>query len=178
MTERRFVLPEVVSTHFHLRPGDAVGDFGAGTGNFVGVLSRLVGPQGKVVAVEIQKNLMEKLQDRIRIEHLSNVSAIWGDMEEEGASKVESGSLDAAITVNALFQTEDKVTAIREMARTLRPGGKLFIVDWSESWSGLGPQPGQVLTKEAARDAAEMAGLTFEREFDAGDHHYGLAFRK
>lgn len=178
MDERRFVVPEVVSTHFHLRPGDSVGDFGAGTGNFVGALSRLVGPQGRVYCSEIQKNLVEKLNDKIRGEHLGNASVLWGDMEELGGTKIADGSLDAAVTVNTLFQTEDKETAIKEMARTLRPGGKLFIIDWTESWSGLGPQPGQVFSKADARDAAESTGLTFEREFDAGGHHYGLAFRK
>ncbi len=178
MTEKRFVVPEVVATHFHLRPGDTVGDFGAGAGNFTSVLSRLVGPQGRVYCSEIQKNLIEKLEDRVRSEHLSNVTVLWGDMEEIGATKIADGILDVAVAVNALFQTEDRETAIKEIHRTLRPGGKLFIVDWSESWSGLGPQPGQVFAKGDARDAAETAGFTFEREFDAGDHHYGLAFRK
>lgn len=178
MTEGRFVVPEVVSSHFHLRAGDAVGDFGAGTGFFANVLSRLVGHQGKVYCVEIQKNLVEKLSDKVRRDHLSNVEVIWGDLEEMGGSKISDESLDAAIIVNTLFQTEDRYLAVREMARTLRSGGKLFIIDWTESWGGLGPQPGTVLDKDEARAAAETAGLTFEREFDAGGHHYGIAFRK
>lgn len=178
MTEGRFVVPEIVSTHFHLRPGDTVGDFGAGTGFFASVLSRLVGPEGKVYCVEIQKNLVEKLSDKVRRDHLSNVEVIWGDLEEMGGSKISDESLDAAIIVNTLFQTEDRYLAVREMVRTLRSGGKLFIIDWTESWGGLGPQPGQVLDKDEARAAAETAGLTFEREFDAGGHHYGIAFRK
>ena len=98
-------MPEVVSTHFHLRPGDSVGDIGAGTGNFVGALSRLVGPQGRVYCSEIQKNLVEKLNDKIRGEHLSNASVLWGDMEELGGTKIADGSLYAAVTVNTLFQT-------------------------------------------------------------------------
>src|SRR5690606_23446266 len=119
----------------------SVGDFGAGTGFFASVLSRLVGHQGRVICSEIQKNLVDKLNDKIRSEHLSNVSVVWGDMEEEGGTKIESGILDAAITVNTLFQTEDREAAVREIARTLRAGGKLFVIDWTESFGGLGPQP-------------------------------------
>lgn len=178
MNEMRFVEPQIVSTHFHLRAGDVVGDFGAGTGNFAPVLSRLVGEEGKVYCFEVQKNLVEKLEDNIRANHLSNVSSAWVDIEEEGGTKLKDGMLDVAICVNALFQTEDKEAALKEITRNLRTGGKLFIIDWSESWGGLGPQPNHVLEKDDARAFAETCGLTFERDFDAGAHHYGLAFRK
>ena len=99
-------------------------------------------------------------------------------LEEMGGTKITDGTLDVAIMVNCLFQTEDKATAILEMGRTLRSGGKLFIIDWSESWGGMGPQVGQVVTEKEARAIAETAGFVFERTFDAGGHHYGLAFRK
>lgn len=178
MSETRFVVPDVVSSHFHLRPGDSVADFGAGNGSFMSVLSRLVGPQGQVYAIEIQKNLAETLSSRVRSERLSNVKVLWGDIEEEGGTKVESGVLDAALISNSLFQMEDKATALREVSRTLRSGGKLFIIDWSESWGGVGPQSSHVLTESEARDLAEAEGFTFERTFDAGSHHYGLSFRK
>lgn len=178
MIEQRFIVPEVVATHFHLRPGDQVADFGAGSGHFETVLSRLVGPEGKVVAVEIQKGLVEKLEDKIRRDHLSNVQVLWGDIEEVGGTKISDSSLDAAVMSNTLFQMEAKGVAIAEIYRVLRPGGKFFLIDWSESWGGLGPQPGQVLTVDDVRALAETAGFTFERTFDAGGHHYGLAFRK
>ncbi len=178
MTDRRFISPDIVATHFHLRTGDKVGDFGAGTGNFVGVLSRLVGREGRVYSAEIQKNLADTMSERIRKEHLGNVEVIWGDIEAPGGSKIEDGTLDAAVMVNALFQMDDRAAAAGEIARTLRPGGKFFIIDWSDSWGGMGPAPAQVLSPSAARSLAETTGFTFERDFDAGDHHYGLAFRK
>lgn len=178
MSEKRFVVPEVVATHFHVRPGDFVGDFGAGSGNFTSVLARLVGPQGKVYACEIQKNLVDKLAQKVLQEHLGNVEVVWGDFEETEGSTLGAGTLDLALMVNTLFQLERRDVAIDEVMRTLRPGGKFFLIDWSESWGGLGPQPGQVIPLAEARAVAESQGLTFEREFDAGDHHYGLAFRK
>jgi ubiquinone/menaquinone biosynthesis C-methylase UbiE len=178
MSSQRFMVPEVLATHFHLRPGDHVGDFGAGVGSFEPILSRLVGPTGRVYAVEIQKSLVEALVAKIQSGRLSNVEAIWGDLEADNGTKIKDGALDVVLMINCLFQLEDKPMAIREMMRALRSGGKLLIVDWSESWGGMGPQAGQVLTEADARDLMESEGLVFERSFDAGEHHYGLAFRK
>lgn len=155
-----------------------MGDFGSGAGNFAAVLSRVVGPEGKVYAVEIQKNLVETLVERARKERLTNVEILWGDLEEINATKISTGQLDAAIMVNCLFQIEDKATALQEVSRTLRSGGKLFIVDWSESWGGMGPQVGSVVSEADAKGLAETEGFVFERSFEAGGHHYGLALRK
>lgn len=178
MSDRSFIIPNVLVTNFHLRPGDKVGDFGAGLGNFAAALSRAVGSQGKIYACEIQRNLVEGLIDRASKERLGNLEVVWSDIEASNGTKIETGALDAGVAINLLFQIEDRAAALSEMARTLRPGGKFFLVDWSESWGGLGPQPGHLLSEASARSLAEAAGLTFERTFSAGDHHYGLAFRK
>lgn len=177
LQQGRFVVPDVVATHFHLREGDTVADFGAGSGYFLKTLSRLVGSEGTVHACEIQKNLIETMGEVVRRENLQNVEVHWCDVEEENGSKLAGDSLDTIIIVNSLFQFEDKDAALLEARRTLRPGGKLFIIDWSESFGGLGPQPAEIITANDARALAEKHGFTFERSFDAGDHHYGLAFR-
>ena len=176
--EGRFVDPEAVSTHFHIREGDAVADFGAGRGYFIPILSRLVGSAGRVYACEIQKNLVEAIGELARTQHLQNVEVLWCDLEVSQGTKIMDAALDVGLLVNTLFQIEDKPTTIAELARTLRSGGKLFVVDWSESFGGLGPQPEHVISADDARALCEGAGLTFERSYDAGDHHYGLAFRK
>ncbi|MFT7507456.1 MAG: ubiquinone/menaquinone biosynthesis C-methylase UbiE [Acidimicrobiales bacterium] len=174
----RFVEPGVVSTHFHIREGDTVADFGAGSGYFVDVLADLVGKEGTVYACEIQKDLSTKLGENARQKGLTQIHSLWSDVEELGGSKIPDGVLDAAIVVNAFFQFEEKGIALQEISRTMRSGGKLFIIDWSESFGGLGPQPGHVISEADAQVLAELQGFIFERTFDTGDHHYGLALRK
>lgn len=175
---KRFVDPNVVASHFHIREGDVVADFGAGSGFFVEVLARLVGQNGRVYACEIQRELVEKLGTLVRTKGLFAVDPLWCDMEVKGGVKIADGVLDVAIMVNTLFQLEEKEIALAEAARTLRSGGKFFVIDWSESFGGLGPQPNQVITAKQAQGLLESSGFVFERSFDAGDHHYGLAFRK
>ena len=174
----RFVIPDVVATHFHLLEGGLVADFGAGSGFFLKALSTAVGDSGRVFACEIQKQLVEKLGDLARVQGLGNVQPIWCDLEEPGGIKIGNGELDAAILVNTLFLIENKSVAIQEMARTIRSGGKFFVIDWTESFSGMGPQQSQVVTPADATSLLEANGFVFEREYPTGDHHYGLAFRK
>lgn len=174
----RFVVPEIVATHFHLKPGEKVADLGAGNGFFLKVLATAVGPEGKVYACEIQKNLVEKLGDFARLNGLSNIYPLWCDLEEVGGLKIPANTLDSAILVNTLFQFELKDVALAEIRRVLRPGGVLHIIDWTESFGGLGPQPEDVFTKEQAVDLAESQQFILEREYPAGDHHYGIAVRK
>lgn len=170
--------PRAVISHFHFRPGDVIADFGTGAGHYLGELSRAVGPSGRVYACEIQKSLVERITARIHEERLGNVHPIWCDLEQAEGTKLRSELLDAGILINTLFQIEDKKTALHEVARVLRKGGKLLLVDWSDSFGGLGPQPSHVITAADAKKILEEAGFVFEREFPAADHHYGMAFRR
>lgn len=174
----RFVQPEIVLSHFHLRPGETVADFGAGRGYFLPHLSRAVEASGLVYAIEVQKNLVEAAGDTVRQEGLENVRVQWCDLEEENGTRLQTNGIDAGCIINTLFQLEDKPAALTEIARTLVSGGRLFVIDWSESFNHLGPEPAAVVTETDVRALVETAGLVFERSFDAGAHHYGLAFRK
>jgi ubiquinone/menaquinone biosynthesis C-methylase UbiE len=174
----KFVVPEIVATHFHLKEGDSVADFGAGSGYYLKALSASVGLSGKVYACEIQKPLVEKLGDFARLNGLPNITTLWCDLEEMNGIKIKDNTLDAGILVNTLFQIGDKVTALAEMRRVLRPGAALHIIDWSESFGGLGPQVAAVVTKAMAIDLLETHGFAFEHEFPTGEHHYGFSARK
>ncbi len=174
----RFVVPNVVVTQFNLNEGDLVADFGAGSGFFMQPLSKSVGDDGKVYLCEIQKQLVETIGNLARQQGVGNVSALWCDLEEAGGIPIADSELDAAILVNTLFMIEDKETAIIEMARTMRQGAKFFVIDWTESFAGMGPQAERVITAIAATALIESHGFVLEREYPTGEHHYGLAFRK
>lgn len=175
---QRFVRPQIVATHFHLYQGDRVADFGAGTGYFLPALSKAVGNEGVVYACEIQKNLVDELTILARERGLLNTEAMWCDLETPNGIKLANGMLDAGVLINTLFQLEDKKAAFAEIVRVIRPGGKLFVIDWTESFGGLGPHSEHIVSEATAKTQVEVAGFTFERNFPAGEHHYGLAFRR
>jgi ubiquinone/menaquinone biosynthesis C-methylase UbiE len=170
--------PRAIITHLHLHSGDVIADFGAGVGHYLGALSNAVGGEGKVYACEIQKMLVERLTKRIHEERLLNTHALWCDLEAKGGTKLRDGLLDAGLLINTLFQIENKVASLTEIGRVIRKGGKLIVVDWSDSFGGMGPQPAHVLKEADTRALLEANGFTFERDFPAADHHYGLVFSK
>ena len=174
----QFVKPDVVITHFHIKDGDKVADFGAGSGFFMKALSARVGADGRVFALEIQKQLVEALGEQVRTLGLGNVDTLWCDLEEENGIPIPDNSLDAGVMVNTLFMFEDKETAIKECQRILRSGAPFYLIDWTESFRGMGPTVDMVVDKQAATDLLESNGFTLERDYPSGDHHYGLAFRK
>ena len=173
----KFIHPKQAVTHFHLRAGDVVGDFGAGVGNFTMQLAEAVGLGGKVYALEIQKNLLTTLSDNAQQKGFTNINALWCDMELLGGIKLNDNILNVGVIVNTLFQIENKNNFALEVKRVLKPGAKLFVLDWSHSFWGMGPQSDQVISEQAARDLFEQRGFTFDRSFSAGAQHYGLAFR-
>ena len=69
-----------------------------------------------------------------------NVSPVWCDLEEVNGIKLPNDSLDVGILINTLFQLEEKTVALTEMRRVLKRDGVLHIIDWTESFGGLGPQ--------------------------------------
>lgn len=172
----QFIVPEQAVTHFHLHDGDVVADFGAGSGFFEKALAKAVGT-GTVYAIDIQKQLVERVAEMARREHLGNVEVMWCDIEAEGGCKFADGTLDAGLLSNALFQLSDKTTALTEIRRLVRTGGKLFVIDWSDSFGGMGPHAADVLTEHNAKTLVEQHKFRFERSFPVGEHHYGLAFR-
>jgi ubiquinone/menaquinone biosynthesis C-methylase UbiE len=163
---------------FGLSVGDQVVDLGTGTGHHALAAARVVEMPGKVYAVDIQKDLLKELMTRARKEGMVNIVPVAADIEKPHGTGLESGSMDAAVIANALFQVEDKFAFLKEAHRLLREGGELLVVDWSESFKGMGPSEKHVLTEDSLTDIAEEIGFTLDRTIGAGEHHYGLIFRK
>lgn len=161
-----------------LAPGSRVADFGAGSGAYTLALAEVVGHDGKVYAVEVQKELAEKLAAQAIERGLSNIETIWGDIDRVGGSKIVENSLDAVVISNVLFQSEDKTSLAKEALRVLKSGGKALIIDWSASYSGMGPSSAEVVTVTQGKALFIEAGFVFITEFSAGSQHWGIVVQK
>lgn len=162
---------------FALHSGMTIADLGAGSGFYSMLSSLAVGDTGKVYAVDVQKELLSRIKDEANKKHLLNIEIIWGDIEKLGGTKLHDGCVDGAIASNILFQLENKTSFRDETKRILKAGGKLFIIDWTDSFGGLGPHKEAVFTKTACKTLFSE-GFSIEKEFDAGTHHYGIIFKK
>ncbi|HSE56485.1 MAG TPA: class I SAM-dependent methyltransferase [Candidatus Paceibacterota bacterium] len=173
-----FMHPEAIIAAAQLRPSDVVADFGAGSGFMSRAAAKLV-PQGTVYAIELQRGLVERLEHDAKEANLSNLHPIWGDIESPKGSSLADASVDVVILSNILFQLDDKSGAVAEVARVLKPASKVLVIDWTESFGGLGPAPQHVFRPEQARALFEQRGLqVVTDQLPAGEHHYAILLRK
>lgn len=174
-----FTNPDESVKSFELLPGMQVADLGAGSGSFVLVSAKMVGENGKVYAVDIQKELLPKIKREAEKEGYFNVEVIWGDVEKVGGSKLADSSIDVVIASNILFQVEDRESFIAEIKRVLKPNkGKVFVIDWQDSFGGIGPETKSVVSLDECKKIFTRDGFDFYKKFPTGPHHYGLAFKK
>ena len=173
-----FSNPEKNIAQFGLREGMKVADIGSGTGHYALSASPRVGLSGVVYAVELQKGLVKKLESEIQDLGLKNVTCIWGDSEAKNGTKLADQSMDAVILSNILFQVDDKLGLINEVKRILKDDGRVLLVDWSESFGGMGPSPKDVIKEKKARDLFRERGFKVVENISAGEHHYGIIFRQ
>ena len=169
--------PEKNIAQFGLREGMKVADLGAGTGYYIRATSPRVGPSGHVYAIEMQKGLVKKLESEIKQWGLTNTECIWGDIEAKNGTKLADQSMDAVVLSNVLFQVEDKLGLINEVKRILKDDGRVLLVDWTESFGGMGPSPKDVVTEKKARDLFRERGFKVDETISAGEHHYGIIFK-
>jgi len=174
----RFLEPRLLASHFLIDEGTTVTDFGAGAGSYVPTLAKKVGPTGRVITCDIQAPLVEEIGRLVRAARLEQVESHWCDLETPHTVRIADEHSDYGVLVNTLYQFDDKATALREIYRILRPGAVLYVVDWLDSYAGMGPTSDRVIEKDAAVALIESLYFVLEREYPAGSYHYGLAFRK
>ncbi|HEY9480949.1 MAG TPA: methyltransferase domain-containing protein [Candidatus Paceibacterota bacterium] len=160
-----------------LSDGLVVADLGAGSGFYTMEAAKAVAPTGRVYAIDVQKDLLDRLKNEARRLHVRGIETLSGDIERLGGTKIREASCDVVMVANVLFMIEDKKTFLAEARRILKPKGRLLLVDWSGSFSQMGPHADHIVYKEEAMKLARANGFTFEREIAAGAHHYGMIFR-
>lgn len=172
-----FTNPERNIERLNIGEDFKVADIGSGAGHYVFLLAKKL-PFGKVYAVDVQRNLLEKIRTEANRERLSNIETVWSDAEEKHGIKLNDESMDIVVASNILFQIFHKEGFIREVKRILKMRGKVLLVDWSDSFGGLGPKPDDVVKDSKAKELFKEENFKEVLSFDAGDHHYGIIFEK
>jgi arsenite methyltransferase len=109
-----------------VRPGESVVDVGCGAGFDTLLAARAVGPAGQVIAVDMTRAMLDKAAESARHLGLTNIDFRLGFAED---LPVEDASADVVISNGIINLCPDKLAVLAEMARVLRPGGRLQIAD-------------------------------------------------
>jgi ubiquinone/menaquinone biosynthesis C-methylase UbiE len=118
---------QAITDALTLQPGDVVADVGAGTGLFIPLFSAAVGNQGVVHAVDISESFITHLTERAASTGLTNVRTV---LSEPADVMLAEDSVDVVFTSDTYHHFEYPTPTLQSIARALRPGGELIIVDF------------------------------------------------
>ena len=164
--------PEQVMDALGIADGARVADLGAGGGWFTVRLARRVGPNGRVYAEDIQPQMIESIDLRVSREGLLNVDTVLGTPNDPKLP----ADLDAVLIVETYPEMTDPVTLLGHVAASLRPNGRVGIIDFKLDGGGPGPPiEERVEPDEVIRDA-ERAGLRLLTRENFLDYQFLLVF--
>jgi predicted methyltransferase len=170
--------PDQIMDALSIAEGSVVAELGAAGGWFTLRLARRVGPNGMVYAEDIQPQMIEAIIRRVASENLVNVKTVLGTASDP---RLPPG-LDAALISDAYEEMDDPadrsliVTLLRNVARSLKPQGRLGIVDFLPGGGGPGPTADHRVDPQTIIKAASAAGLQFIRREDVPPFVFLLVF--
>lgn len=131
--------PEQIMDALKIADGATVADIGAGGGFFTIRLADRVGPNGRVYAQDVQPPMLDSIKRRVMREGFRNVETVLGT---ETDPRLPAATMDAVLFVDSYQEVEEqnRVPFLRNLARALKPGGRLGIVNWKPGRGGPGPE--------------------------------------
>ena len=165
--------PDRVIGALALSPAMTVADVGAGTGYFAVRLARAV-PQGKVIATDIEADMIRYLTDRASRENVGNLRAQLTPPEDP---QLPAGALDRILVVDVWHHLGDRRAYAATLAAALKPGGFVAIVDFKLD-AERGPPPQMRLPADVIAADLASAGLKTEiAKVDLPDQYIVIARR-
>jgi predicted methyltransferase len=165
--------PRELVAALDLRPGMWVADLGAGTGYFSRWLDAAVRPGGVVFAVDTEPNLVAHLRTRSEQEKTSAVVPVLASFDDP---RLPPRALDLVLIVDTYHHIDDRLTYLRRLATTLKPSGRVAIVDWQKHPLPIGPPAEHKLAREQVLTEMVAAGYRLVDEPKILAHQYVLVF--
>jgi ubiquinone/menaquinone biosynthesis C-methylase UbiE len=169
--EKRLQIDRVMDL-LQLKQGSTVADIGAGSGWFSVRAARRVGPNGRVIAEDINAKAIAYIQQRAQREHLANIVPVLGTPDDP---KLTPNSLDAALMLKVYHEIAHPPLVLANLRAALKPGARFGIIDRN----GNGGDHG--LKESIVRDEVEHAGFRQVGRYDftkADGQDYFLIFVK
>lgn len=163
---RRVQTPDGLAIRHGIGPGMTVLEVGPGNGTYTLAAARRVGSTGKVVAIDIEPRMIDRVQRRIQAAGVANVEARLADVY---ALPFEADAIDAAYMITVIGEIPEPERAMKEIRRVLKPGGTV-------SFSELFIDPDYPLSSTIIR-WARAAGLRLRQRFGSF-FSYTLVFEK
>jgi ubiquinone/menaquinone biosynthesis C-methylase UbiE/phosphohistidine phosphatase SixA len=167
--------PDQVVRALRLRAGDSVADIGAGSGYFTLRLANAVGTSGRVRAVDISSDMLSHLKQRVREAGLANVEMVAGKPDDP---LLPPGSVDLVFVCDTWHHIDERPRYLATLARALKPGARIAIVDFHRRELPVGPPPSMKLSREQVVAEFAAAGYRLAEEHPFLEYQYFLVFAR
>lgn len=158
-----------------LKPGMVVADIGAGTGFLSRRMAAKVGPGGRVLAVDVQPEMVEMLQKLARQDGLAQIQPSLG---AEDDVRLPAESVDTAVMVDVYHELAFPREVLNSIVRALKPGGKVVFVEYRAEDARVPIKPLHKMSEVQVRREAEAAPLVWERTVETLPWQHIVMFRK
>lgn len=138
-----------------IKPGQIVADIGAGSGIFSLRFSLAVKPGGKVYAVDVDEKLLDHIVEAATEQGIINVEPIFAEFDDPTLA----GPVDLAFIHDTLHHIEHRELYLKNLARYLKPTGRVAIIDFKPGQGGHQNQPELQVSQEQATAWMAAAGL-------------------
>lgn len=164
--------PERIMDALGVGEGVVVADLGAGSGWFTIRLANRVGPNGLVYAEDIQRQMIDSITRRVERIGLKNVRTVLGRPNDPRLP----ARVDAVLIVDSYHEMEQPVALLKNVARSLKPNGRIGIVNFTKDGGGPGPAIEDRVDPERVIADARAAGLELQSRQTFLTYHYMLVF--
>ncbi len=110
-----------------VKPGDVVADVGAGSGFYSFPLAELTGPKGKVLAVEIQKEMLAIIRTKMKLRQVENIDCVLGTITDP---KLPKAGVDMILLVDVYHEFSHPYEMASAMVDALKVGGRIVFVEY------------------------------------------------
>lgn len=166
-------LPAQIIDLLRIAPGAKVADVGAGNGYLLPWLSRAVGSEGRVYALEIQPELLTELRQRVQREGLANVVVLAASATESTLPDL----VDRVVMLHSYRELTDPVTLLASLKLSLAPAGRMAVIEFLPPPDPTGqpiplPPADRRLDPQTIEAEARGAGLVAMRRYAVLPHQY------
>ncbi|MDP2869890.1 class I SAM-dependent methyltransferase [Methyloversatilis sp.] len=166
---------DLLLTALALKPGMIVADIGAGTGYLSRRLAGLVAPGGKVLAVDVQPQMIEVLDRLVRRDGLKNIEPWLGS---ETDVNLPPQSVDLAVMVDVYHELSYPYEVLASVLRALRPGGEVVFVEYKAEDPAVPIKPLHKMSEAQIRREASVHALEWVRTETGLPWQHVVVFRK
>lgn len=167
-------LPDMVVTRMELKPTDVVADIGAGSGYFTFRIAERI-PQGKVLAVDIQEEMLDFMKVRAAAKNLTNIVPHLGDIQD---TKLPEAGVDVALMVDAYHEFSHPREMMESLVKGLKPGGKLVLIEYRGEDPNVPIKPLHKMTVVQAKREMAAVGLEFKESQEFLPRQHFMVFVK